>query len=130
MFMLPNNKKIYNDGTHMWRDTVSSYGIYEAVIIIRNYLELKLKHEHSEEERLFCRELFSAMYEATAGIIDPRKLVYAYDFKTAHEHLEDSYYHASRKLNSSCASGIDRLINASCYKSNYYNLGLAAMRAI
>jgi hypothetical protein len=120
----------YNDGSEMWRDNVSSNGIDEAIIISRNYLDMNLKREHSEEERQFCCELFAAMHEATASRIEPSKLVYPYDFKTADERIEAHCYHTSRKLNEECAKGIDSLIHDSLYKPNHYNLELAAMGAI
>ena len=130
--MHPNEKSFarYNCGADMWRDNVLSYGIDEAFIICRNYLDLNLKHEHSREEREFCRELFTAMFEATANSISPSKLVYPYDFETANMRTEASYYHINHELNSDCARGIDRLINSSCYKTNFYNFQLAAMRAV
>lgn len=119
-----------NNGAKMWHDNVLKYGFDEAVTICRNYLDMNLRREHSEDEHQFCRELFSEMYYATVGKVDPRKLVYPYDFKTANERTEASYYHASRELNTACARGIDRIINASCYKPNYYNLEMAAICAV
>ena len=130
---MPRNEKAfvgYNDGYEMWRDNVMSYGFDEAVIISRNYLDMNLKHRHSDEEKQFCRELFTAMLEATASKIYPKKLIYPYDFETADKRTEASYYHLNYKLNMDCACGIDSIINSSCYETNFYNLELAAMRAI
>jgi hypothetical protein len=43
--MQPNDKPIvgYNDGSEMWRDNASSYGIDEAICISRSYLDMNLK---------------------------------------------------------------------------------------
>jgi hypothetical protein len=125
-----NPFKGYASGAEAWRDYAISYGMDEAINITGSYLEMNLRHEHSEEEREFCRELFAAMYFATRNKIDPVKLVYPYGFKEAARLIESQYYHASRKLNIECARGIDLLINESQYKRNFYNLELAAMRAI
>ena len=120
----------YNTGYDFWRDNAISYGIDEAVIICRNYIDLNLKREHPDDERQFCREIFAAMYEATAGRIVPSKLVYPYDFKTANDRMETSYFHKNREMNRECARAIDEAIKASNYKINYYNLELAVMSVI
>lgn len=122
--------KGYNSGADMWHDNVLSYGIDEAVIIGGNYLALNLKREHSSDERQFCRELFEAIYEDVAGKIDSAKLVYPYDIKTANERMEASYYHENRQRNADCTKGIDAIISDSCYETNFYNLEIAAMKAI
>jgi len=70
------------------------------------------------------------MYEDSMQSVNPSKLVYPYDFKTADDRLEGSLYHNSRKLNAECAKAIDKTINKSCYETNYYNLDLAAMKVI
>jgi len=121
---------ICETGGDMWRDNVSDYGIDEAVIICKNYLNLNLKREHPDDERKFCRELFTAMFEATAGKTDTAKLVYPYSFEEANKRMETEYYNKSRKRNSDCAKGIDAIIGDSCYKANCYNLEIAAMRAV
>lgn len=120
----------YIDGAEMWRDNVLSYGRDEAVTICNNYLDMNLKCEHYDDERQFCKELFTAMFEATAGKTDTTKLVYPYDFEEADKRTETSYYHESRERNAECARGIDSIINASCYETNFYNLEIAAMKAI
>ena len=61
----------YDSGADAWRDNAVSYGIDEAIIITRNYLDMNLKREHSDDERQHCRELFAAMYETTADRIAP-----------------------------------------------------------
>jgi len=130
--MLPNEKPFSgcNDGSEMWRDNAVKYGIDEALIICRNYLDMNLKREHPDDERQFSRELFSEMLHATATEIKPNKLIYALDSKMADYRNEMDYYHKSRELNIECARGIDRLINDSCYKTNHFNLEMAAMCAI
>jgi len=132
IFLLPNNKPFtgYKDGSEKWKDDVLSYGIGEATVICRNYLDMNLKREHSAEEGQFCRELFTAMYNATAGRIDPKKLIYPYSLEAAEKRSEKSYYILGYKFNTDCARGIDALINDSCYKTSFYNLEIAAMRAI
>jgi len=130
--MQPNDNPFatYSNGLEMWCNNVSSYGVDEAIIISRNYLERNLKRDHSDEELQFCREMFVAMFDATAGKIYPSKLVYPYDLNTADGRKEADYYYANRRLNTECACGIDRIINDSCYKTNFYNLEIAAMNAI
>jgi hypothetical protein len=130
--MQPNEKQHESNitGAEMWRDNVLSYGIDEATIICRNYLDMNLKREHSDDEGQFCRELFHAMFNATAQKVEPNKLIYPYDLETADKRTEEAYYHLSRLQNSKCATGIDELIRDSRYETNFYNLELAAMCAI
>jgi len=130
--MLPNDKPFegYNDGSEMWRDNASSYGIKEAIIICCSYLNLNLKRELPEGEGQFCLEMFSEMYYATAGRVDPNKLIYPYDLETANDRTESSYYHLNCLYNSTCARFINSTINDSCCKANFYNLEIAAMKAI
>ena len=120
----------YDSGADAWRDNVLRYGIDEATIICNRYLDMRLKYENSNDEKQHCRELFAAWHEATAGITDPTKLVYAYDYKTADDRSESSYYHKSRQLNSDCARGIDEIIHASRYEPDHYNFEIAAMKAV
>jgi len=117
-------------GIEFWRNNVTSYGIDEAVVICSNHINENLKRELSEDERRFCREMFKAMYEATANKIVPSKLVYPYNFKTANERVETSYFDKSRSMNQTCARLIDEAIRASNYKPDYYNLEFAAMSVI
>ena len=128
--MNDNHFTNFKNGALMWHDAASSHGIDEAMTICGSYLKHNLGREISSDEQQFCRELFGAIYEATADRVDPSKLVYPYDFKTADDRMEVSCYHTSRKLNVECAHGINLLIGESYYKSNHYNLELAAMNAI
>jgi len=91
---------------------------------------MQSRSELSANEKQFCRGIFAAMYEAAAGTINPRKLVYPYDFKTANNRSEVPYYHKNRDMNQECARAIDEVITASNYNINYYNLELAAMSVI
>ena len=127
------NSKIsgnYGTGAKMWRQTLLSYGFDEAVIICNSYLDMNLHTEHSDEEKQFCRALFTAMYEATAGKPNFRHIIYPYEFKTAHDRVESSYYHSSRNLNSECVRDIDEAIQDCCYKVYYYNLENAAWKVL
>lgn len=124
------NERAYETGTDFWRDTAASYGIEEAAGICGRYLDTQLRMEISREERLFCRELFAAMIEDTAVLTDPAKIVYPYPFQTAEEQREVDFYHFSRERNNVCAQAIDDAIRASCYRTNFYNLELAAMKVI
>ena len=132
MTMDTNSKPFsgYDTGYDFWRDNAVSYGIDEAIIISNNYLDMNLKSEHSDDERQFCREIFAAVYEATVDRDDPTKIVYPYDFKEANERGEVDDYHESRRRNGESARGIDELIYDSCYKTNFYNLEIAAMIAV
>jgi hypothetical protein len=123
-------ERVYETGANFFRDTAVSHGMDEALGICGRYLGTQLRHEQPEDEKQFCRELFGAMFEAGIGKTDPARLVYPYDFPKADERLEASYYHSSRQLNAECARAIDKAINDSCYKVNYYNLELAAMKAV
>jgi hypothetical protein len=120
----------YANGTDAWRDNVLSYGIDEAITINRRYLDMQLKFEVSDDEKQFCREIFAAMYEATANKVVPAKLVYPYDFKTANDRWERCCFDRNREMNQECARAIGEAISASCYKTNFYNLELAAMSVI
>ena len=118
----------YKSGADFFRDTAVSHGTGEALSICGRYLETQMKIEQPNDEKQFCRELFAAMHEAAAERTDPAKLVYPYDFEKANDRVETSYYHDSRKINAACAQAIDKAINDSCYRVNYYNLELVAMK--
>jgi hypothetical protein len=120
----------YDSGIDFWRDTALSHGIDGAVVICNSYLDMNLRNEHSEDERRFCREMFAAMYEATANRIVPTNLVYPYDFQTANERMETTYFSKNRDMNQECARTIDEAISASNYTTYHYNLELATMSAI
>ena len=120
----------YNTGADMWRDNVLNYGVDEAIVICNRYMYMQLKSEISDSEKEFCRELFTAMYEATTGKTDADKSVYSYNFQEANERGEVSVYHESRQRNMECAKNIDDVIRASCYKTNFYHLEIAAMIAV
>jgi hypothetical protein len=121
---------LYDSGAEFWRDTAASHGLAEALVIGGNYLSTQLKQELPRDEHQFCREFFATMYEAETGTTDPAKLVYPYTFEQSDERAETSYYHANRERNAECARAIDAAINGSCYKTNFYNLDIAAMKAI
>jgi hypothetical protein len=127
-----NNKPFngYGSGADTWRDNVLNYGTAETIVICGNYLDMNLRRKQSDDEKQHCWEMFAAWYEATADKIDSAKLVYPYSFKIANDRFETSYYHESRRLNAECARGIDTLITASNYAIHYYNLELAAMKAV
>jgi len=118
----------YETGADFFRATAVSHGMQEALGICGRYLAVQLKTE-SPEERQFCRELFAAMAEASAGRADPDKIVYPYPHETASERMEATYYRMSGDLNAKCAKAIDEVISKSCYKRDFYNLGMAAMVA-
>ncbi|GHV39787.1 hypothetical protein FACS189490_03930 [Clostridia bacterium] len=120
----------YTTGADMWSDTAANHGIDEAAAICGRYLDMNLRRDHSDKERKFCRELFGAMFEATAGRTDPGKIVYPCDFLEAEQLMAVPLYHASRKQNTACSRAIDEAIRASCYAVNYYNLEIAAMVAV
>ena len=117
-------------GAEFWRDISVGHGRDEAQGIFERYLDTQLQTKLPEGEVRFCRELFTAMYEDSLQSVNPAKLVYPYDFKTADDRTEASLYHNSRKLNAECAKTIDETISKSCYETNYYNLDLAAMKVI
>ena len=119
----------YKTGADFWRDTVNYHGREEAAGICGRYLSAQLKTD-SEEERKFCHELFIAMTEDIAERADPAKLVYPYSFDTANERIETLFFHEGQKRNEACAHAIDNIINASCYKTNFYNMEIAAMLMI
>lgn len=117
-------------GADFWRDTALNHGADEAVAICGDYLDMNLKREHTDDERQFCRGLFSAMYEAAAGRADTAKILYPYSFEESDKRLEASHYHESRRLNGECARAIDAAIHDSCYKLYHYNLENAAWKVI
>lgn len=123
------NERNYDTGADFWKDTAVSYGLEEAEGICGRYLSMQIKTESKEEQR-FCKELFTAMMEDTLGRANPDKLVYPFPFAKADDRMEASLYHESRDRNAYCAQAIDTEINASCYKTNYYNLEHAAMSVI
>jgi len=129
MFQVDSKNKPFS-GYDFRRDNAVSYGEDEAVIICSNYLDMNMKREHSDDERQFCREIFIAMCEATANKVIPSKLVYPYGFEVANDRWETSYYHKNREMNQECARTIDEAITASCYKTDFYHLELAAMSVI
>ena len=120
----------YDSGADFWRDNVLSYGLDEAIIICRRYLDMNMKCECTDDEKRFCREAFTAMVEGKAGKIIPSEIVYPYDFETSNNRVETSYYFKNRDMNSECARAIDEAINASNYATNHYNLELSAMSVI
>ena len=119
----------YETGADFWRAAVAKKGVEEAVGACGHYLKAQLKTD-DQKERKFCRELFEAMYEDTAGRLDPSKVVYPYTFKQASEKLEESAYRESRDRNIECVKAIDATINASHYRTNFYNLDIAAQSLI
>ena len=123
------NERNYDTGADFWKDTAARYGLEEAAGICGRYLSMQIKTD-SDEERQFCRELFVAMMDDIGPHADPAKLVYPFSFEEADRRLEVSFYHESRDRNANCAQAIDSAINASCYKTNYYNLELAAMSVV
>lgn len=124
------NDDKYNTGADFFRDTTVRFGTEEALDICGRYLETQMKMEQPNEEKQFCRELFAAMYEAAAERTDSAELVYPYDLEKAADRVESSHYHNSHKINAECAQAIDKAINDSCYKVNFYNLELAAMKVV
>jgi hypothetical protein len=119
----------YETDADFWHDTKVRYGQEEAFGICGRYLKAQLKTQ-SDTERRFCRELFDAVVEDTAGQTDPDKIVYPYPFEKASKRNETSYYHDSRILNNQCALIIDTAVEQSCYRRDFYNLDIAAMVAI
>lgn len=109
------NEIRYETGADFWKDTVKTYGLSEATVICGNYMQTQLSAE-SKQEKQFCKELFSAFYEDTAGNLHPDQVVYPYDYARAADRLEASFYHESSKRNTECAQAIDSAIHASCYK--------------
>ena len=117
-------------GADFWRDIAVRFGLEEASVICGNYLNTQLRADVSQDEETFCRELFAAMVEATAGRADPDKIVYPYSFEEAVERDEAEAFHDGFNRNQECAQAIDQVIRDSCYKTNFYNLELAAMKAL
>lgn len=123
------NEMKYETGADFFRDTAASHGMDEALGICGRYLSVQLG-TRNQEERQFCRELFAAMTEASAGRTDPAKIVYPYTLAEAKERLEEALYRDSRRRNAECAKMMDTVIPKSCYEPNFYNLNLAAMAAL
>jgi hypothetical protein len=123
------NEIKYETGADFWRDILRSHGLEEGIVICGRYLSAQIKTD-SREEKQFCRELFTAMYEDTARRSNPDKLVYPYDLMTAKERTEIYFYHNSRMINTECAQFIDDAIYKSCRMPNYYNLDMAVMSAV
>ena len=117
-------------GGEFWRDIAATHGLDEALAIGGDYLKTQLKLHLPPEERQFCRSFFAAMYEATAGRTDPKKLVYPYSFEEANERRKTSYFHDSCDRNRECARAIGAAINGSRYESHQYNFDIAAMTVI
>ncbi len=120
----------YSNGAEFWRDTALRHGMDEAFGICGRYLGAQMQLAQPGDEHQFCRELFTEMFEATAGRANPGKLVYPYSLDTAESRLETSFFRASGEQNGECARAIDTAITASCYERNRYNLDLAAMKAL
>lgn len=106
------NEKHYDTGAEFWKDTAASYGLEEAAGICGRYLSMQIKTV-DREERPFCRELFFAMMEDTAGRTNPEKLVYPFSFEKANERMEASFFYEHRDRNAYCAQAIDNKINTS-----------------
>jgi hypothetical protein len=127
----PNNAAmLYKTGADYWQAVVSIRGTDMAPAICGGFLIEQLGEELSREENQFCRELFAAMFEATAGRTDPNKLIYPYPPQEATERGERSLYFEHRDRNGECASAIGTAISDSYYKQNHYNLDIAAMTVI
>ena len=109
----------YDTGTDFWQTTATLCGLEKALEICGDYFNAQLKQELSREEKQFCRELFTAMFEASAGITDPAKLVYPYPPQLANERGERSLYFKSRDLHAECAHAIGAAINGSRYRVNF-----------
>ena len=127
----PNNAAtLYKTGADYWKTVVEIRGTVTAPAVCGGFLIEQLGEELSREEHQFCRELFAAMYEATAGQTDPAKLIYPYPPQEANERGERSLYFEHRDRHNECASAIGAAINGSCYRVNFYNLDIAAMTVI
>jgi hypothetical protein len=100
----------YDSGADFWRDNAVSYGIDEAAVICGRYLEMRLKTEVSDSEKQFCRELFTAMYEAAANKRKTIKPVYPYTLQEANERGQTSRYHKSRQRNGECAKAVSEIM--------------------
>ena len=119
----------YASGAEFWKDTAAKHGMDEAIGICGRYLSLQIKTTSAEEGQ-FCRELFTTMMRDTGPFTDPAKLLYPFTSTEADKRLEISVYHESRDRNAYCAQAIDSEISHSCYKTNFYNLELAAMAVL
>jgi hypothetical protein len=117
----------HQTGEAFWRDTAAQHGLEKAEKICLDSLETRMKHELSQDEKRFCRELFMAMQSATADHINPSKAVYPLTSQDAYNRGEREVYFDSMKRNRECAQDIHACVNASCYKTNFYNLNLVAM---
>lgn len=94
---------------------------------VAEYLQARLGQELSREENSHCRQLFADAFTATAGIADPEKLVYPYDYSQADQRVNRTLYHESRRRNIDCARAMEAAISGSNYKLHHYNLDIAAM---
>ena len=122
---------IYTNGAEYWRDLMQvSVSLDAALFVGGKNIDAKARSECTVIEKQFCRELFTAMYEDTAAVTDPVRLVYPYTSEIAEERMETPYYQTSAVLNSDCARAIDLAIHQSRYKNNHYNHDLAAMKVI
>ena len=119
----------YETGADFWQDSVSKLGREEAVKVCSRYISSKIKID-DETERKFCPEIFVAMMKDTSGRADLTKLIYPYSFEEAAKHSETSHYNEGMNRNRECAQAIDKLINSSSYKPNFYNMDIATMSAI
>ena len=121
---------IFKDGADFSRDHASRLGLEDAVGICGRYLDTQLRREISPVEKAFCGELFAAAYEAAASLPNPAWAIYPHTFKEAGERGELDAYHESAQRNGDCAKALDHTMNESCYKTNYYNLKIAAYKAV
>ena len=127
----PNNAAtLYKTGADYWKTVVEMRGADTAPAICGGFLKEQLGEELSREEKQFCRELFAAMYEATAGRTDPDMLVYPYPPQEATERGERTLYFEHRDRNNECASAIGAAMSDSYFKTHHYNLDIAAMTMI
>ena len=122
------NDRIYKTGAKYWQHLKeTSTDLIAAHFVGGKYIDAHMRLEGTGEEKQFCRGLFAAMYEDVARLAVPARLIYPYTLEKAAKRLETSFYHESKERNAECARAIDAAINASCYKTNHYNLELAAM---
>jgi hypothetical protein len=126
----PSKPPSFETGTEFWQDTLATFGREEAHGICSRYFDVQLKKKLPKNEVQFCKELFAAMYKDAVKFVDPAKLVYPYDLEKAAERSDVRLYHKSADINSICAQTIEETINASRYETNFYNLDIAAMKAI
>jgi hypothetical protein len=125
-----DNERHHETGADFWRDSTTRYGLEEAAGTCGRYLDLRLSMENSREEKQFCRELFVEMMEGDTLITDPTKIVYPYSFQKADERGEVVFYDENIERNNACVEAIEAAIRASCYRVNFYNLEIAAMKVI